>query len=117
MTLTNKTKQIIFHKSCKCVCGLIIVGNNKQEWNKNKCRYKCLINKKCGSKFWNPNGCKCEYRAAQLTEKCEEITDNKTLSIKSKTNVSTKKHNKESNSIDSCKPFIGSSVFTILIIK
>ena len=32
MTLTNKTKQIIFQKSCKCVCGLNpIVCNNKQE--------------------------------------------------------------------------------------
>ena len=85
MTLTNKTKQIIFHKSCKCICRLgPIVCNNKQKWNKNKCRCECLINKKCNNKFWNPNSCKCEYRAVQLTEKFEEITDNKTLSIKIK---------------------------------
>ena len=57
----NKTKQIIFHKSCKCVCRLnSVVCNNKQKWNKNKCRCECLINKKCANKFWNPNSCKCE---------------------------------------------------------
>ena len=39
MTLTNKTKRIIIHKSCKWICS------NKQKWNKNKCRCECLINK------------------------------------------------------------------------
>ena len=82
----NKIKQIIFHESCKCVCRLNeIVCNNKQKWNKHKCRCECLINKKCGNKFWNPNSCKCEYRkkaAYLLTEECEEIIDNKTLLIK-----------------------------------
>ena len=68
MTLTNKTKQIIIHESCKCICRLDpIVCNNKQKWSKEKCRCECLVNKKCGNKFWNPNSCKCEYRAAQLT--------------------------------------------------
>ena len=34
MTLTNKTKQVIFHESCKCVCRLdTIASNNKQKWN------------------------------------------------------------------------------------
>ena len=38
MALTNKTKQVIFHESCKCICRLDpIVCNNKQRWNKNKC--------------------------------------------------------------------------------
>ena len=46
MTLTNKTKQIIFHESCKCVCRL-----NSIVCNKNKCRCECLTNKKCGNKF------------------------------------------------------------------
>ena len=86
----NKIKQIIFHESCKCVCRLnAIVCNNKQKWNKDKCRCECFINKKCGNKFWNPNSCKCEYRknpAHFLTEECEKIIDNKTLLIK--------KHNK-----------------------
>ena len=46
MTLTNKTKRIIIHKSCKWICRLDpIVCSNKQKWNKNKCRCECLINK------------------------------------------------------------------------
>ena len=33
MTLANKTKQIIIHESCKCICRLDpIVCNNKQKW-------------------------------------------------------------------------------------
>ena len=48
----NKTKLTISHESCKCVCRLDpIVCNNKQKWNKNKCRCECLINKICGNKF------------------------------------------------------------------
>ena len=72
MTLTNKTKQIIIHESCKCICRLDpIVCSNKQKRNKNKCRCECLINKKCVNEFWNPNSCKCEYRAGHLlTEEC-----------------------------------------------
>ena len=90
MSLKDKAKQIIFHESCKCVFRLdAIICNNKQNWNKDKCKCECLISKKCGNKFWNLNSCKCEYRknaAHLLTEKCEEIIDNKTLLIK--------KHNK-----------------------
>ena len=60
----NKTKQIIFHESCKCICRLDpIVCNNKQNWNKEKCRCECLVNKKCDYDFiWNVSNCKCEYR-------------------------------------------------------
>ena len=62
MTLTNKTKQIIFHECCKCICRLDpIVCNNKQIWNENKCRFECLINKKCDDDFvWNISNCECE---------------------------------------------------------
>ena len=64
MTLTNKTKQVIFLESCKCICRLDpIVCNNKQRWNKNKCRCECLINKKCDDDFvWNISNCECEYK-------------------------------------------------------
>ena len=49
-------------------------------WNKSECRCECLINRKCGNKFWNPNSCKCEYRKkAALTEECEEINDKSTI--------------------------------------
>ena len=60
MTLTNKTKQVIFHESCECICRLDpTVCNNKQRWNKNKCRCEFLINKNCERDFvWNISNCK-----------------------------------------------------------
>ena len=83
MSQQNKTKQIISRESCKCVCRLNpVVCNNKQKWNKDKCRCECLTNKKCNnSKFWNPINCECEYRKAYLTEECEEVIDKETVSI------------------------------------
>ena len=41
-------RHIEWHKICKCICRLDgIICNNKQCWNKDKCRYKCkeLIDK------------------------------------------------------------------------
>ena len=39
--------------------------NNKQNWNKNKCRCECkeLVDKQeCNEGFiWNPSNCNCEY--------------------------------------------------------
>ena len=93
-----------------------IICNNKQKWNKNKCRCECLTNKKCNdSRFdWNPHRCKCEYKkkAALFVEECEKITGNKTVSIK--------KYNKtvpikENSSLDSCKPFVASSILFLLV--
>ena len=38
MSRTNETRQIKWHKKCKCICRLDkIVCNNKQKWNKDKC--------------------------------------------------------------------------------
>ena len=66
MSRTNETKNIKWHETCKCECRLdAIVCNNKQRWNKNKCRRECkeLINKTvCDKNFiWNPSNCECEY--------------------------------------------------------
>ena len=48
MNLENTTKQVEFHKNCKCVCRInSSVCTEKQRFNKNKCRCECLINKKC----------------------------------------------------------------------
>ena len=82
----NKTKQIKWHESCKCVCRLDpIICNNKLKWNKNNCRCECSLNKKCDNNFvWNPSNCKYEYKekaAHLLTEECEKIIDNKTVLI------------------------------------
>ena len=60
MSRTNETKSIEWHESCKCICRLnAIVCNNKQRWNKNKCRCECkeLVDKgTCNKGFiWNPS--------------------------------------------------------------
>ena len=65
MCWTNEIKNIKWHETCKCECRLdAIVCNNKQRWNKNKCRCECkeLINKSvCDKGFiWNPSNCECE---------------------------------------------------------
>ena len=62
---TNETKNIKWHETCKCKRRLdAIVCNNKQCWNKNKCRCECkeLINKSVCDKgyAWNPSNCECE---------------------------------------------------------
>ena len=42
MSKTNKTRHIKWHETCKCECRLdAIVCNNKQPWNKDKCRCEC----------------------------------------------------------------------------
>ena len=65
MSRTNERRFIEWHETCKCKCRLdAIVCNNKQRWNKNKCRCECkeLIDKgACGKGFiWNPSNCECE---------------------------------------------------------
>ena len=48
LTRTNETRHIKWHKKCKCICRLDkIICNNKQKWNKDKCRCECkkLIDK------------------------------------------------------------------------
>ena len=49
MSGTNETRFIEWDERCKCECRLdAIVCNNKQRWNKNKCRCECkeLIDKR-----------------------------------------------------------------------
>ena len=65
MTLTNETRHIKWHETCKCICRLDkIICNSKQRWNKDKCRCECkeLIDKGiCDKGFiWNPSNCECE---------------------------------------------------------
>ena len=66
MLLTNETRRITWHKTCKCICRWDkIICNNKQRWNDDdKCRFECkeLIDKGlCDKGFiWNPNNCECE---------------------------------------------------------
>ena len=65
MSLTNETRHIEWHESCKCICRLDeIICNSKQRWNENKCRYKCkeLIDEGVCDKgyFFNPSNCEFE---------------------------------------------------------
>ena len=103
MSKTNGTRSIKLQEACKCICRLNkIVCNNKQRFNKNKCRCECkkLINKGVCDKgcIFNPSNCKCECdkscntsqyldyidrkckkKIIDLTvEKCIEYDDNKT---------------------------------------
>ena len=65
MSGTNETRLINWHEKCKSKCRLdAIIRNNKQGWNKNKCRSECkeLIDKGiCDKEFiWNLSNCDCE---------------------------------------------------------
>ena len=65
MSRTNETKNIKWHEICKCVCRLdAIVCNDKQHWNKSKCRCECkvMVDKGVCDKgyVWNPSNCECE---------------------------------------------------------
>ena len=65
VSLTNETKSIKWHETCKCICRLNeIICNNKQSWNKDKCRCECkeLIDKGLCDKgcIFNPSNCECE---------------------------------------------------------
>ena len=65
MSRTNKTTFITWHETFKSIYRSdAIICNNKQQWNKNKCRCECkeLIDKEtCDKRFiWNPSNCECE---------------------------------------------------------
>ena len=65
MTLTNETRHVKWHKSCKRICRLDrIICNSKQQWNEDKYRCECkeLIDKGvCDKGFiFNPSNCECE---------------------------------------------------------
>ena len=65
MSRTNEARHIEWHETCNCKCRLDpIVCNNKECFNKNKCRCECkkLIDKGvCNKGFiWNPSNCECE---------------------------------------------------------
>ena len=66
MARINKTRQMVWHETCKCVCKLTsAVCSSRQIWNEDKCRCECkedLINKMVCDKgyIWNPSNCACE---------------------------------------------------------
>ena len=65
MSRINETRQIIWHRTCKCVCRLTsAICNSRQLWNEGRCRCECaeLANKGICDKgyIWNPSNCACE---------------------------------------------------------
>ena len=80
MPLTNETRSIKWHETCKCICKLNkIICNNKQRWNKEKCICECkkLINKEVCDKglIWNPRNCGCECAKACTTSHYLDYSD------------------------------------------
>ena len=78
---TNETRSIEWHETCKCICRLNeIICNNKQRWNKDKCRCECkeLIDKKVCDKgyIFNPSNCKCEcYKSCNTSQYLDYSSD------------------------------------------
>ena len=92
ISFINETKQIKWHESCKCECKLnASVCNNKQKWNKHKCRCECIKLDRCSEEFsWNPINCICGFKkkiANLLVDDCKEnineddMVENKTKSV------------------------------------
>ena len=69
ISLTNETRSIKWHETCKYICKLNeIICNNKQRWDKDKCWCECkeLIDKGVCDKGFigNPSNCGCECAKA-----------------------------------------------------
>ena len=66
---------------CRCKCRLdALVFNNKQRWNKDKCRFECkkLIDKGVCDKgyAWNPSNCECECdKSCDIDELVDKLVD------------------------------------------
>ena len=80
MSRTNETRSIKLHETCKCICRLNkIICNNKQRWNKDKCRFECkeLIDKGvCDKGFiFNPSNCECECDKSCNTSQYLDYSD------------------------------------------
>ena len=138
MTLTNETRHIKWHETCKCICTLDgYICNNKQRWNEDKCRYECkkLVDKGVWDKgyTWNPSNCECECdRSCDIGEyldylncKCrkklvdpliEECTQNiDETKIKNENENENKKEDENENECSSCIVYI--VLFSITLAK
>ena len=83
----HETCNVLWHESCKCVCGLnSSVCNNKQIWNSDTCRCDCnedfasIIN--CNKGYtWNPSTCECH---CDMWHKTGQYLDHKNCVCKNK---------------------------------
>ena len=82
----NETRNVLWHKSCKCVCRLnSSVCNSKQIWNSDTCRCDCNCTCDCTSNFqcdkWCKTGqyldhknCVCKNKLiGRLIEECTSV--------------------------------------------
>ena len=144
MSRTNESRSIKLHETCKCICRLNkVTCNNKQKWNKDKCRCECkkLIDKGACNKgyIFNPSNCKCECDKScntsqyldyldckcknkiidLIVEKCTEY-DHKTIIVnKTDNKTDNKTYNKTiivtKTVKSSCKVYIILTVASIVI--
>ena len=93
MSRINKTRQIFWHETCKCICRLSAAAcNSKQILNYDKCRCECredLVDKIDYDKgfSWNPSkscgigeyldckSCVCKKTLDKLVEECSSVTE------------------------------------------
>ena len=87
LMMLNETRNVLWHKSCKCVCKLnSSICNNKQIWNGDTCRCDCnedfagIIN--CTKGYtWNPSTCECQcdtwYKPGQYLDHKNCVCRNK----------------------------------------
>ena len=108
----NVLKNIPFHKKCKSDCSLDEkVCNNKQKWNKTKCRWECLEIKECNdNSSWYVVNCRCDFKKAAAsklitTEECDVEIDG---IVQNKTTTLIKR-------IQNCKPFVASSILFVSV--
>ena len=125
MSRTNETRSIKWHEKCNCEYRIdATICNNKQRWNKNKCRCECkeLIDKGiCDKKFiCNPSNCECEcdknfdfseyldYENCKCRKKLvDKLIDECTETIEEvKLAKITMFENKNENKYSSCKVYI-----------
>ena len=85
----NETRNVLWRKSCKCVCRLnSSLCNSKQIWNSDTCRCDCnedfagIINCTKGY-LWNPSTCECQCdiwcKPGQYLDNKEYICKNKLI--------------------------------------
>ena len=80
MTITNETRSIKCHETCKCICRLNkIICNNKKRWNKDKYRCECKELIYNMGQYLDYSDCKWKKKLIDLIiEECTENHDDKT---------------------------------------
>ena len=109
MSRTNEARFMEWHETCKCECKFgANICDNKQRWNKNKCRCECkeLIGKgMCDKGFiWNPSNCECECENCKCRKKwVDKLVDECTETVEEvKLTKTTPAENENSYKCSSC---------------